>query len=216
MEDGVRAETLETPVGKKRSTLREYAESLAIAVVLALCIRSAVVQAFKIPSGSMLQTLQIGDHILVNKFIYGVRLPFTDILLIPVRAPQRRDIIVFRFPKDASKDFIKRVIGIPGDTIQIRNKALYVNGELQKEPYAIYDPREAFPHSMPNRDNFGPVTVPADSYFVLGDNRDHSLDSRFWGFVDRAKIRGKAILIYWSWDSEASWVRWNRIAHLIQ
>ncbi len=216
MEDGVRVEPLETPVGTRRSTIREYAESLVIAIVLALCIRSLVVQAFKIPSGSMLQTLQIGDHILVNKFIYGVRLPFTDVTLIPVRSPKRRDVIVFRFPKDESKDFIKRVVGIPGDTIQVRNKALYVNSELQEESYAIHDPHDAFPHSMPNRDNFGPVTVPADSYFVMGDNRDHSLDSRFWGFVDNTKIRGKAFLIYWSWDKEATWVRWDRIADIIQ
>jgi len=216
MEDGVGVEAPERAVSTRRSTIREYVESLAIAIVLALAIRSQVVQAFKIPSGSMLQTLQIGDHILVNKFIYGIRLPFTDVTLIPVRAPKRRDVIVFRFPKDESKDFIKRVVGIPGDVIQVRNKALYVNGALQEEPYAIHDPRDAFPHSMPNRDNFGPVTVPADSYFVMGDNRDHSLDSRFWGFVDHPKIRGKAFLIYWSWDQEATWVRWDRIADIIQ
>ena len=216
MENGAEAEQMEPTARTRASTIREYAESLVVAILLALCIRSQVVQAFKIPSGSMLETLQIGDHILVNKFIYGVRLPFTDAMLIPIRTPKRREVIVFRFPKDESKDFIKRVVGIPGDTIHIRNKALYVNGVLQEESYAIHDLQEAFPHTMSNRDDYGPITVPADAYFVMGDNRDHSLDSRFWGFVDHSKIRGKAFLIYWSWDREASWVRWDRIADLIQ
>lgn len=201
-------------MGGRRSTVREYIESLVIAICLALLIRTFVVQAFKIPSGSMIPTLEIGDHILVNKFIYGVRLPFSDITLVPIRAPRRGEIIVFRFPKDESKDFIKRVVGIPGDTIQIKNKALYVNGTLQDEAYAIHDDH-GFPIGMPDRDHFGPVTVPADAYFVMGDNRDHSLDSRFWGFVDSSKIKGEAFVIYWSWDREATWVRWNRIGHLL-
>ena len=199
----------------RRSKLRESAESLIVAILLALFVRTFVVQAFKIPSGSMIPTLQIGDHILVNKFIYGIRLPFTHIVLIPVRTPRRGDVIVFRFPKDEEKDFIKRVIGVPGDTVQVKNKTLFVNGQKQSESYAAYD-RSFSPHGMPERDNFGPVLVPEDAYFVMGDNRDHSLDSRFWGFVDFSKVKGKAFLIYWSWDAEATWVRWNRIADLIR
>ena len=164
-----------------------------------------------------MQTLQIGDHILVNKFIYGVRLPFTDITLMDVRAPKRRDIIVFRFPEDESKDFIKRVVGIPGDIIEIKEKVLYVNGHPQRdETYVNAKDSEAIPRIVSARDNFGPITVPKDSYFVMGDNRDHSLDSRFWGFVHNTKIKGEAFIIYWSWDSEATWVRFNRIGKMIR
>ncbi len=164
----------------------------------------------------MLQTLQIGDHILVNKFIYGVRIPFTDMTLIPVRSPKRHDVIVFRFPEDESKDFIKRVIGIPGDIVEIKQKLLYVNGQPQRdEPYVNAEAREAIPHIVATRDNFGPITVPKDAYFVMGDNRDHSLDSRFWGFVHNTKIKGEAIIIYWSWNSDNTSVRFNRIGKLI-
>ncbi len=208
----------EVVVGSRRSTstLREYVESLLWAILLALFVRTFVVQAFKIPSGSMIPTLQIGDHILVNKFIYGIRIPFTDgTVLVPIRTPKRGDVVVFRFPKDKEKDFIKRVIGVPGDTIQIKNKRLFLNGEAQSESYAIYD-RSFSPHGMPERDNFGPVSVPENAYFVMGDNRDHSLDSRFWGFVDFSELEGRAFLIYWSWDSEATWVRWNRITDSVR
>jgi len=164
----------------------------------------------------MLQTLQIGDHILVNKFIYGVRLPFTDITLIPIQTPKRRDVIVFRFPEDESKDFIKRVIGIPGDILEIKEKVLYLNGRAQRdETYINTKDAEAIPHIVSIRDNFGPITVPKDAYFVMGDNRDHSLDSRFWGFVHNSKIKGEAVIIYWSWDSEATSVRFNRIGKII-
>ncbi|MBI3597963.1 MAG: signal peptidase I [Nitrospirae bacterium] len=212
-----RPEDVESSKEKKFSTLREYAETLVTAIILALVIRTFVIQAFKIPSGSMLQTLQIGDHILVNKFIYGVRLPFTDITLIPVQTPKRRDIIVFRFPEDESKDFIKRVIGIPGDIVEIKEKVLYVNGQPQRdETYINKQDAEEIPHIVSTRDNFGPITVPKDSYFVMGDNRDHSLDSRFWGFVHNSKIKGEAIIIYWSWDSEATWVRFNRIGKILR
>lgn len=202
--------------GRAKSTFREYAETLVIAVFLALVIRTFVVQAFKIPSGSMIPTLDIGDHILVSKFIYGVRLPFTDITLIPIGHPHRGDIIVFRFPKDESKDFIKRVVGLPGDTIEVKSKELYVNGVRQIESYAAHEDPAQFPQMIQERDNFGPVSVPQNSYFVMGDNRDHSLDSRFWGFVDDAKIKGKAFIIYWSWDGDAHWVRWSRIGKLIR
>jgi len=204
-------------------TIREYLDTLAIAIILALFIRTFVVQAFKIPSGSMIPTLQIGDHILVNKFIYGVRLPFTDFVVIPITRPERRDVIVFRFPKDESKDFIKRVVGIPGDKIEVRDKVLYVNGIEQSESYTNHGANAFSSQIMPDRDNFGPVNVPENNYFVMGDNRDHSLDSRFWGFVDFSKIKGEAFLIYWSWDKESrvldwlgGWGRWDRIGKVIR
>ncbi len=171
----------------------------------------------------MIPTLRIGDHILVSKFIYGVRLPFTDFVLIPILKPERGDIIVFRFPKDESKDFIKRVIGIPGDVIEVKNRIFFLNGVKQEEMYINDENDDPILRSMPGRDNFGPVSVPENAYFVMGDNRDHSLDSRFWGFVDFSKIKGEAFLIYWSWDKEASgldwingWVRWDRIGKVIR
>lgn len=198
---------------KKKSTLREYAEAFALAIVLALTIRTFVVQAFKIPSGSMIPTLSIGDHILVNKFIYGIKLPFTDVMLIPISSPQHGDIIVFKYPEDESKDFIKRVVGAPGDVIEVRNKEVYVNGARVDDPRVQHTDRDIH---IDKRDNFGPVTVPPGSYFVMGDNRDQSLDSRFWGFVKEHKIRGKAFLIYWSWDGADTWVRWNRIGKVIR
>jgi signal peptidase I len=199
----------------KKSALRENIEAILVAIVLALFIRTFVVQAFKIPSGSMLNTLLIGDHILVNKFIYGVRLPFAGTVLIPVAEPKRDDIVVFKFPEDPSKDFIKRVVGVEGDTIEIRNKKVYVNGELIESDFAIYlDPYVQY--SEQNRDNLGPLKVPENSIFVMGDNRDYSYDSRFWGFVDLKDLKGKAFMIYWSWNSENNesfmdYVRWDRI-----
>ncbi|MBT8762636.1 signal peptidase I [Desulfohalobiaceae bacterium Ax17] len=190
--------------------LKEYAEALIVALILAFFIRSFVVQAFKIPSGSMLQTLQIGDHLLVNRFIYGLKIPFTDTYIVKFSDPKFQDIIVFEFPEDPSKDFIKRVIGVPGDVIEIRNKEVWRNGQKLNEPYVQHtDPR-----IIPHRDNFGPIKVPEGKYFVMGDNRDESYDSRFWGFVDRDKILGKAWIIYWSWAGFKH-VRWDRIGHLI-
>jgi len=208
---------------EKWKTIREYLDTLVIAIILAVVIRTFVVQAFKIPSGSMIPTLLIGDHILVNKFIYGVRLPFTDIVLIPITVPERGDVIVFRFPKDESKDFIKRVVGIPGDKIEVRDKVLYVNGIEQNELFTNRDVDTLSSQIMPGRDNFGPVNVPENRYFVMGDNRNHSLDSRFWGFVDFSKIKGEAFLIYWSWDKKSKvlewlggWSRWGRIGKVIR
>lgn len=204
------------PQSRSRSTLREYAEAVVIAILLALFIRTFVVQAFKIPSGSMSETLQIGDHILVNKFLYGTKIPFTSLNLIPIRKPRQMDIIVFKYPEDESKDFIKRVVGEPGDVIEIRDKTVYVNGQAWVEPYTVHrDPIILPPENRSPRDNFGPVTVPENSYFVMGDNRDQSLDSRFWGTVKLEKIKGKAFVIYWSWDGPNTWVRWGRIGHLI-
>jgi len=198
---------------RKKSTLREYAEAFALAILLALFIRTFVVQAFKIPSGSMIPTLSIGDHILVNKFIYGIKLPFTDLIVVPISTPQRGDIIVFKYPEDESKDFIKRVVGTSGDVVEVRNKEVYVNGAHLDNAHVQHVDREIH---QDRRDNFGPATVPQESYFVMGDNRDQSLDSRFWGFVKEPKIRGQAFLIYWSWDGADTWVRWNRIGRVIR
>ena len=184
-------------------------------MVLALFIRTFVVQAFKIPSGSMIETLNIGDHILVNKFIYGIKIPFTDEVFIPISRPHHGDVIVFKFPEDESKDFIKRVIGEPGDVVEVRNKQVYVNGTLQDESYAIHRDPAVYPREAQPRDNFGPFAVPQNSYFMMGDNRDHSMDSRYWGVVKLNKIKGKAFIIYWSWDKSHYWVRWERIARVI-
>jgi len=199
----------------KKSIFREYAEAVIIALVLALFIRTFIVQAFKIPSGSMIPTLLIGDHILVNKFIYGVKNPFTGQVLIPVKDVERKDVIVFQYPVNPDQDFIKRVIGLPGDQIKIVDKQVYVNGERFVVDSAVFQNPVIYPADMQPRDNLGPLTVPSDSYFVMGDNRDNSLDSRFWGFVPAANIRGKAFIIYWSWDSNDFAVRWQRIGHLI-
>lgn len=193
-----------------QTMLKEYGEALLVALVLAFFIRSFVVQAFKIPSGSMLQTLQIGDHLLVTKFAYGLKIPFTDIMIYEREGPQHGDIIVFDYPEDPSKNYIKRVIGTPGDVIEMRDKQLFRNGELLREPYV----QHVRPSIDPRRDNFGPITVPEDKYFVLGDNRDESSDSRFWGFVDRKAIAGKALILYWSWGSLTD-IRWERIGRLV-
>ena len=163
----------------------------------------------------MIPTLNVGDHILVNKFLYGTRIPLTDIILLPIRHPRRLDIVVFKYPEDESKDFIKRIIGEPGDTVEVRQKEVYVNGRRLVEPYIIHKESSMLLSELQPRDNFGPVVVPENSYFVMGDNRDQSLDSRFWGFVKTGKIRGKAFMIYWSWDGEDTWVRWNRIGKLV-
>lgn len=201
---------------KIKGKLRENLEAIGIAIILALFIRAFVVQAFKIPSGSMKPTLQIGDHILVNKFIYGVKIPYTGITLIDVKEPAHGDIIVFRYPEDPDKDFIKRVIGTPGDIIEIKNKKVYVNNVPIPDDFVIHTRPQILSGLTNHRDNFGPVTVPADSYFVMGDNRDNSYDSRFWGFVDEKAIKGKAFIIYWSWDSENFGVRWGRISSLLK
>ena len=200
---------------KKKSVIREYAEAIFVAVILALFIRAFVVQAYKIPSGSMKPTLLIGDHILVNKFIYGIKLPFTDKTLIHISEPKHGDVVVFKFPLDPKKDFIKRVIGTEGDKIQIINKHVYVNGKQLDDSYVMHTSNQIMPASVGPRDNFGPITVPPHSLFVMGDNRDESYDSRFWKFVDLDELRGEAFIIYWSWDSDKFWVRWRRIGHLI-
>lgn len=232
------------PGAPKKPFWREYGESLFIAIILALVLRAFLVQAFSIPSGSMQPTLLIGDYLLVSKFSYGIRNPFTNKVWVPIGAPQRGDVVVFIFPQDPSKDYIKRVIGLPGDRIQVINKKVYVNGKQYDTPQAVYDdplviPPPQGPTDSP-RDNMGPVIVPSRSYFCMGDNRDHSYDSRFWGFVPMDNLRGRAIIIYFSWQGppgenllqafagglkgliyHLQWnskdfrVRWNRIGKLI-
>ena len=200
---------------KKKSVIREYLEAIIIALILALFIRTFVVQAFKIPSGSMIPTLLIGDHILVNKFCYGIRNPFNGEVWIPIGNPERLDVVVFKYPENPSQDFIKRVIGLPGDRIEIHDKEVSVNGKPLKVKNAIHLDPTVYPGPNPPRDNFGPVTVPAHSLFVMGDNRDNSHDSRFWGFVDYTALKGKAFMIYWSWNKEKFSVRWRRIGDII-
>ena len=199
----------------RKTVIREWSETIIIAVLLALFIRTFIVQPFKIPSGSMKPTLKIGDHLLVNKFTYGIKIPFTRKTLIPLNSPEREDIVVFIYPVDRSKDFIKRVVGIAGDTIAIKDKKIYLNGSPYDDGHGVYTDRRLFPASFQPRDNFGPVTVPAGHIFVMGDNRDQSYDSRFWGFVDLKDVLGKAFIIYWSWDKNNKDVRWNRIAHIL-
>ena len=191
---------------------REYGEALFVALILALVIRTFVVQAFKIPSESMVKTLLVGDHLLASKFSYGIKIPFTHTYIYKGEDPVKGDIIIFEYPNDPSVDYIKRIVGTPGDTIEVRNKQLFRNGEPVKESFVRFTEPDRI---QPVRDNFGPVTVPADKYFVMGDNRDNSMDSRFWGFVDRSAIRAKAWRIYWSWGGLGD-IRWDRIGKAVQ
>lgn len=200
----------------KKGALRENVEAILIAIVLALFIRTFVVQAFKIPSGSMKETLQIGDHILVNKFIYGVKVPFTGVTAIPFKDPGRGDIVVFKFPEEPDKDFIKRVVAVAGDRVEIRDKVLFVNDERAGYEQAMFLEPRVIPASVQPRDNFGPFVLPEDTVFVMGDNRDHSYDSRFWGPVDLQSVRGKAFIIYWSWNRDDFDVRWGRIGQMLE
>lgn len=216
------AESLQAPVPKPvKSKTREWTESIIVALLLALIIRTFVVQAFKIPSGSMEDTLLVGDHLLVSKFIYGVQVPFTEKRILRFRNPRQGDVIVFEFPEDRNKgyfsrrDFIKRVVGVPGDVVEVRDKQVYVNGEKYDLPQEIHKEKDLIPAEYGPRDFMKPVTVPADSYFVMGDNRDRSYDSRFWGFVTDPEIKGKAFIKYWSWDSERHLPRITRIGGLI-
>lgn len=201
---------------KPKSKLREYIEAILLAIVIAFFIRTFVVQAYKIPSGSMKPTLQIGDHILVTKFNYGIRIPFLRSTLIPLGSPKRGDIVVFIYPEDRSKDFIKRLIGLPGDTIEIRDKNILLNGRPWKDTHGVYVDSMIIPEKIQPRDNFGPVTVPPDSLFVMGDNRDESYDSRFWKFVPMQDVLGKALIIYWSWNQEDTSVRFSRIGSILR
>ena len=208
-----------TVARKRKSVVREYAEAIAIAILLALVIRTLIVQAFTIPSGSMMDTLLVGDYILVNKFLYGPELPVTDYRLPGLRDPHRGDIIVFKYPQDEKRDFIKRIIGTPGDTVQVRGDQVFVNGTALVEPYVRKTDSALGDRGQPTYCGYAyacdATVVPRDSYFVMGDNRNNSQDSRYWGFVKRDKIKGKAFLIYWSWDSETHWPRWWRLGRYI-
>jgi signal peptidase I len=218
-----KSQAAEAPA-KAKSVFREYAEAIFIAFFLALFIRTFIIQAFKIPSGSMEKTLLIGDHLLVSKFSYGVHVPneipflniqlFKDIVFF-AEAPERHDIIVFKYPRDETKDFIKRVIGLPGEILQVKDQKIYINNKLIEDPHARHT---QLPGTgiFPQRDNYGPMVIPDGHVFVMGDNRENSQDSRFWGFLDVRKIRGKAQMIYWSWDRLASWVRFDRMGKTLE
>jgi len=192
----------------KKSTLREYFESIVIAVILALFIRTFVVQAFKIPTGSMEENLLIGDHLLVNKFVFGPAASGVERALLPIGTIKRRDVLVFKYPEEPARDFIKRVIGLPGETVELRDKKVYINGTALDEPYVHFLSPPSGPSELHEvtsfdvRERYGPVTVPPDHYFMMGDNRDNSQDSRYWGFLPRENIKGKSLVIYWSYQAE--------------
>lgn len=189
----------------KKSTVREYFESIVIAVILALFIRTWVVQAFKIPTGSMEQNLLIGDHLLVNKYGFAPMSSSVEQTLLPIQPIHRGDVVVFKYPEEPERDFIKRVIGLPGETLEVRNKKVYINGRALDEPYVHYlqpaDPERSEHTSLDVRERYGPVTIPAGHYFVMGDNRDNSQDSRYWGFLPARYIKGKALMVYWSYEA---------------
>lgn len=217
------APAAETEVQKK-SLIREYTEAILIALLLALLIRTFIIQAFKIPSGSMETTLLIGDHILVSKFPYGTHIPneipflniklFDDIVFF-TKVPERGDIIVFKYPKDETRDFIKRVIGLPGDLLEVRRQKVFVNGKPYEDTHAHHT-ESPLDSALVPRDDFGPILVPEGHVFVMGDNRENSQDSRYWGYLNVKKIRGKALVIYWSWDRIESWVRFERFGKILE
>jgi signal peptidase I len=209
----------------RKSVAREYFESIVIAVVLALFIRTFVVQAFKIPTGSMEPNLLVGDHLLVNKFVFAPTISGLERALLPTRDVRRGDIVVFKYPEDPERDFIKRVIGLPGETVELKNHRVHINGRPLDEPYAHYLPRgtgglsETTPDDL--RENYGPVVVPPGALFAMGDNRDNSQDSRYWGFLPMQNIKGRALMIYWSFDGDdgslnvVTHTRWARLLHQI-
>lgn len=206
-----------------KKTLK-FIKSIVIALIIALIIRAFIVQAFRIPSSSMENSLLIGDHIMVCKFIYGVKLPVLNVKIIPISKPKRGDIIVFKWPPNPKVAFIKRCIGLPGDEIKIVNKTVYVNGKLLIDPYTKFIDPHIYPYYTTNvsadtisgsRDNFGPIKVPPHHYFMMGDNRDNSLDSRYWGFVPEKDILGKAFIVYFSWNKHYA-VRWHRFFHIVK
>ena len=226
------APAFQPPAARRKSIVREYVEAFAIAIALALVIRSFLVQAYKIPSGSMEPTLLIGDHILVNKAIYGLRMPDSLFGLHPMSGVvpygryvfrlepvHRGDVVVFVFPPDPTKDFIKRVIAVGGDTVEVRDKSVYVDGRKIDDPHAYYQLGSEGQFTMSPHQRYGPAAVPKGKVFVMGDNRDRSYDSRFWGFVDDSEVEGRAMVIYWSWDSDSNsilpirWTRFGRIIH---
>jgi signal peptidase I len=208
--------------GKATATdkLMEYAKAIGTALILALIIRTFVIQAFKIPSGSMIPTLLIGDHLLVNKIVYGtpVDIPFTNVTVFHMpglRTPHKGEIIVFKYPEDPTRDFIKRIVATEGDAVQMIDKQLFVNGKPVDESFTQHTDKSRRPGQLEPRDNFGPYLVPKNKLFMMGDNRDQSYDSRFWGYVDVKQVLGKAMILYWSWDSNKSMPRFDRMGKLI-
>jgi signal peptidase I len=206
-------------MGKKKF-VKEYLEPIVIAILIALFIRTFIVQAFKIPSSSMEPTLLVGDHLLVAKFIYGIKIPFVDQKLFQFKKPQRGDIIVFIYPKDRSKDFIKRVIGLEGEKVEIIRNKIYINDKVVDDPWGYYSEKSDWARYLQPMEKFGPIVVPKDSLFVLGDNRDNSQDSRFWGYVHMDEVKGKAFILYFSWDRYAQnmldkirWLRFGKLIH---
>lgn len=203
--------------GKQKSAVRDWVEALVVAFVIAMIIRAFILQAYRIPSSSMEDTLLKGDHILATKYNYGLTVPFTTRKIWGGdRVPKRGDIVIFTFPGNHAMDFVKRVIGVPGDTIEVKEKNVYVNGkplnlgvEKHTDPFILTQGQGAV------RDNFGPVKVEPGTCFAMGDNRDQSYDSRFWGFVPIQNIKGKAFIIYFSWDSVKHWIRFGRIGHIV-
>jgi signal peptidase I len=187
-----------------KSTAREYFESICVAVILALFIRTFVFQAFKIPTGSMEENLLIGDHLIVNKMLYAPTGSALESAMVPVRQVKRGDVVVFKFPQEPGRDFIKRVIGLPGERIRVQNKTVYINDERLDEPYVFYfEPTGASEPSLftSRRDDMPELPIPEDHYFVMGDNRDNSHDSRFWGLLDSRLLKGRALMVYWSYDA---------------
>jgi signal peptidase I len=216
------AEKILTRKSKKKGVFREYAEAFVIAFIIALLIRTFLIQAFKIPSSSMEPTLLVGDHILVSKFIYGIRIPYIGKKFLTFHKPGRGDIVVFVYPEDPKKDFIKRVIATEGEEVRIKNMQIFVNGKPIDDPWGVYGERGRpfIPGPLRPSDNYGPKVVPPNSLFVLGDNRDNSQDSRYWGFVDLSAVKGKAFIIYFSYNREAKELvkklRWNRLGKLLR
>jgi len=203
---------------RTKSTMREYVEAIVLAILLTVVIRGLVVQAFRIPTGSMENTLLVGDFLFVNKLVYGseIDIGVQGHRLIyyrfpAIRQPQRGDVIVFRYPDDPSRDFIKRCVAVEGQTVEIRDKVLFVDGKALVEPYIIHSDDRILPKEVSARDNFGPTVVPKGHIFMMGDNRDNSHDSRFWGPLALNLIKGKAMILYWSWDAEKNRPRFNRI-----
>ena len=204
----------------RKSVVREYFESICIAVILALFVRTFIVQAFKIPTGSMENNLLIGDHLLVNKFVFAPTLSAIENTVLPIDPIRRGDILVFKFPKDPDRDFVKRVIGLPGETLEMRNKRIFINGTRIAEPYVrfLFPMDENASNTVDvsgagEQINFGPVVVPPDMYFMMGDNRDNSEDSRYWGFMPRSYVKGKALFVYFSFGEDG--IRWSRLLHQI-
>ena len=209
----------------KKSVVREYFESLVIAVILALFVRTWVLQAFKIPTGSMEQNLLIGDHLIVNKMVFAPSVTALERGLLPDRDIRRGDVMVFKFPKEPERDFIKRVIGLPGDRLEMHHKTVSINGQPLTEPYVQYlvpPSSDGKVHADDRTEEYGPVTVPPDQYFMMGDNRDNSEDSRYWGFMPQSYVKGRALFIYYSFEDNGSLAsifsatRWDRLLHIVR